>query len=79
MMQENENRITNLQNLLNKSILDDPFEKVMDDLDYTRNFAMKNILKTQKRQSPAIILKRVVTGNIRMVILQMVSHTVDLD
>ena len=45
-MQENENRITNLQNLLNKSILDDPFEKVMDDLDYTRNFAMKNILKT---------------------------------
>ena len=39
----------------------------------------KNILKTQKRQSQAIILKRAVTGNIRMVILQMVSHTVDLD
>ena len=46
MIQENENRITNLQNKLNKSILDDPFDKVMQDLDHTRNFAMKNILKT---------------------------------
>ena len=33
-----------MQSRLDDNILADPFKEVIDDLEYTRNFAMKNIL-----------------------------------
>ena len=35
-----------MQVKLDKTILDDPFKQVLNDLDYTRTFAIKNILQT---------------------------------
>ena len=40
LQKSNERKISELQLKLDKSILDDPFQLILPDLEYTKNFAM---------------------------------------